>query len=260
MRLTPWLPWLLVTSSACRKIEPVPEELDALVHYLWAEMASGEDEQILAAVDNLATAVDADTLDEAILEGEVSDLTADEIAFIDRSDADPADATGLLLADRVACSQRGFERIIAHPDQDELYVGVYDSYERYEMTSKKDFLDGTTQEMTWKLRYSSSVIGAAYTVNSSTLVRRIDEVVLVRAHMLEPATFDNEDSNNFLTQDYHLEIYWPGEGDLNHVYGLWKDTKMLGLEDEDESVQRITLDKMLQWDEGTGELCAEGLP
>lgn len=34
---------------------------------------------------------------------------------------------------------------------------------------------------------------------------------------------------------------------------------MLGLEDEDESVQRITLDKMLQWDEGTGELCAEGL-
>ena len=48
MRLTPWLPWLLVTSSACRKIEPVPEELDELVHYLWTEMASGEEEQILA--------------------------------------------------------------------------------------------------------------------------------------------------------------------------------------------------------------------
>ena len=255
----------LLLLGACRAVEPVPEDLDGLVHYLWQRADTGEDADVAEAVDNLHAAIDGDNL-EGIVEGLVSSLSVEEVADLGR-DVDPSTATGVVIADWIDCTRPQLEAVLAYEQQDELYVGVYDLYEREMLGSGEDFLAERTDRLGWDLVYQTSLLGAGYTVNSQTLMRRVASVptehgpaLVLRAHMTEPATFDNPDSNNYLDQDYHLEAYWPHDGGMLHVYALWKDTRMLGFEDEGESTQRIILNNLADWDEGTSQICQEGLP
>ncbi|TNE86507.1 MAG: hypothetical protein EP330_22475 [Deltaproteobacteria bacterium] len=262
------LPVLLLTAGACRKVEPAPEDLDGLVHFVWQQLDEGEDAALTDAINNLHIAIDGDTIgfpngDGDILEGVVTDLTPEEVASFGR-DVDPSTATGVLLADRITCTMPRLEEVISYENQDELYTGVYDAYTRTMLSSREDFLANTNDRLGWDLTYETSVLGSGYTVNSQTLMRRITEVetpdgpaTILRAHMRDSAVFENPDTNNFLEQDYHLEIYWPFEGDVLHVYALWKDTQMLGFEDEGEQTQRITLNNLIDWDEGTGTICQD---
>lgn len=255
----------LVFLGACRNVEPAPEDLDSLMHFVWQQLDEGTDEALNDAVLNLHDAIDGDALSD-VLEGQVSYLSEEEVAYIGR-DVDPGTATGVLLADRITCTMSQLEQVLGYAAQDELYTGVYDAYDRDLDPSMPDFLAGTTDRTGWDVTYTSAVLGATYTVDSQSLMRRITEVqtpdgpaTLVRAHMVNPASFENPDTNSFLDQDYHLEIYWPHDGEVLHVYALWKDIRMLGFEDEGEQTQRITLNNLADWDEGTGTLCQEGLP
>lgn len=258
---------LLVSSTACRKVDAAPEDLDGLVHYIWQNLDEGDDAALTEAINNLHEVIDGDNLavvgEGDVIEGVVSDLTAEEVEMLGR-DVDPTTATGVLLADRITCTMPRFEEVVSYEHQDELYTGVYDSYQRTMLSSRDDFLATTVDRLGWDLVYETSVLGAGYTVNSETLMRRLSEVetpegpaTIVRAHMLDSAEFDNPDTNSFLEQDYHLEIYWPYDGDVLHVYALWKDTRMLGFEDEGEQTQRITLNNLADWDEGTGQICQD---
>lgn len=257
----------LVSALGCRKVEPAPEDLDGLIHFVWQQLDEGEDAALTDAVSNLHEAIDGDNVpvigDGPVLEGLVSHLTVEEVAHLGR-DVDPATATGVFLADRITCSMPRFEEVVTYEQQDELYTGVYDAYQREMLGDRSAYLEGADDRLSWDLEYTTSVLGAGYTVQSQTLVRRVSEVqtpegpaVVIRAHMREPAAFDNPDSNSFLDQDYHLEIYWPFDGDVLHVYALWKDTRLLGFEDEGEATQRIILNNLADWDEGTSQICQD---
>ncbi len=255
----------LVAFSACRKIEPVPEDLDELMHFVWQEIDEGSDEILAEAVNNLHKALDGNHFDE-LIEGEVSDLGENEVAFVGRS-VDPSTATGMFIADRIGCTIPELNAVVAYEHQDELYTGIYDSYDRVSTSSVQDYLDRRTDTVTWDIVYSTSMLGTGYTVESRTLMRRVRDLqtrsgaaVLIRANLLGPAVFDNPDSNGFLEQDYHLEVYWPHNGGLLHAYALWKDTRLLGFEDEEEATQRVTLNNLADWDEDTTQLCEEGRP
>jgi hypothetical protein len=257
----------LVLALGCRKVEPAPEDLDGLLHFVWQQLDEGEDEALTEAVNNLHAAIDGDQVpvigEGPVLEGLVTHLSEEEVSSLGR-EVDPSLATGLFIADRITCTMPRFEEVVTYEHQDELYTGVYDAYEREMLGSRSDFLTGREQRLGWDLEYQTSVLGAGYTVNSQTLVRRVAEVetpegpaTILRAHMLSPAVFDNPDSNSFLDQDYHLEVYWPFDGDILHVYALWKDTRLLGFEDEGESTQRIILNNLADWDEGTSQICQD---
>ena len=257
----------LIALVGCKKVEPIPEELDDLMHYFWVGLEDGTDEDLIEALDNLHRAIDGNQVGDDFVEGEVSDLNKAEVSDLGVEGVDPRDATGVLLVDRVGCTVAGLEAVISYEDQDELYTGVYDSFDRTNTLPTDDYLEGRSDWLSWDLVYTTSALGAGYEVSSTTVVRRVrdargagEHAVLLRAHMVEPARFDNPDTNQFLDQDYHLEIYWPHRGGLLHVYALWKNTRLLGFEDEDEATQRITLNKLAQWDDGTTQLCEEGRP
>ena len=64
-----------------------------------------------------------------------------------------------------------------------------------------------------------------------------------------------------MDQDYQLEAYWTSGGRVVHAYGMWRKASFgTGFDMESESSQRILLNNLLDWDEDTAALCAEGRP
>lgn len=259
---------LLVTG--CRKIDPAPEALDDLLHYLWTELNEGADDERLAeGIVNLDAAVKAARLEEPE-DGTVTPLTRGEAALVGVTDRDPKDAAGVYLVNTYACSRPMLEQILSHAEQDVLYDGVYDSYSRTYDQDQQDFLDGSIDELTWQLEYHSSSIVGAYDARAEALMRRVPEldgeltpwgpILFTRTYMPRPADFEND--NKSMDQDYQLEMYWEREkGQIVHVYGLWRQAFFgSGLSSDDKGVQRILLNNLLDWDETTEQVCADGLP
>lgn len=259
------MPFFIValTLLGCRKVEPAPEDLDGLVHFSWEHLDDASPDALIDAVEKIHAAVGGDSFTDNI-EGSVTHLDKEAVAQFGRS-VEPSEATGVMLIDRVDCTPEELAAVVGYDDQMALYTGVYDTYERSDNDGVAAFLDGSTDTVGWDLTYKSGILGVKYTVNSRTVMRRVRDTafgtaILIRAHMRAPAVFENEDSNNYLLQDYHLEIYWPHEDQLLHLYGLWKDIRLLGFEDEEEGTQRLILNNLADWDEGTSSICATGLP
>ena len=83
--------------------DPVPEDLEGLFHYLWAERLAGSDEDLATAVANVDALVEAATL-ETPFTGRTEPLTDEEIltAGLDR-EVDPVEAVGMTLVNPFAC-------------------------------------------------------------------------------------------------------------------------------------------------------------
>ena len=148
-------------SIGCRKIDPAPEDFDALLHYFWQKANEGSDAEIAEGVRNLHEAIGGDTLD-GPQDGTLSRLTDEETAFIDL-DATPDTAAGIYLLNPYQCSFDDLTTIVTHLDQQLLYPGVYDSYERDYLTSREAFLDGQTNRLEWDLHYGATLLGSSYT-------------------------------------------------------------------------------------------------
>ena len=69
------------------------------------------------------------------------------------------------------------------------------------------------------------------------------------------------DSDWTFEQDYQIELFWErAPGELVHAYGIWREMNVGGLSAEDEGFVNVTLNNMVDWDEQTVALCAEGRP
>lgn len=243
---------------ACKPVDPAPESLDALLHYVWSQLDAGEDAELSDALDNLHAAIDGDTLEERI-DGAVTDLSVEGAALVG-VDLDPEAASGVFMARVLACDLGLLEEILASEHQEQLYEGVYSNYSREFLSDEEAFLAGTAPRVDWRNTYDTSVLGVDYGAITLGALRRVPEVddgragLISRAVLEEPVVFDG--GQHHLDQDYHLEMYWPRGGELLHVYALWKDQKLLGFDDEGEGTQRIMLNNLSNWDNDTEALCA----
>lgn len=268
-RLVRRLAWTLLPGLvACKKVEPAPEDLDALFHYGWAHFEAEGDEELAGAVVNLHAALDGDALEET-LDGSVSSLSAEEVALVGLEGVSPGDAAGIFIARPVACDLDTLAQILVEPDQDQLYTGVYDAYARDYHDDTAAFVSGEALTLSWELTYTASLLGATYETSTVGALRRVPvldeelsphgESIWFRSVMPEPAVFEG-DSKKYLDQDYQLEAFWePEPGRLLHVYAMWREANYgSGYDTDSEGVQRIIMNNMAKWDDTTEELCAEG--
>ena len=260
---------LLLTVVACKAVDPAPAELDALLHYLWQRYDDEADDALAEAVVNLDAAVGGDVLAEPF-DGAVTRLSEEEAAAVGVTDRDPGLAPGVYLVNAFDCPFDQLEEILSYGAQDELYEGVYDTYSRTFDADRDAWLGQPGGWLTYRIDYSASLLGASYSASSDGALRRIADQgndltpfgrsIAQRVVMPRPADFEGDGKS--LDQDYQLELYWPrGEGRVVHAYGLWRQADYgAGIDMEDEGTQRILLNNLLDWDDNTAALCAEGRP
>jgi hypothetical protein len=260
--------WLVVV--ACKDVEPAPEELDELLHWVWQRYDEGTDEELAEALRNLDRAVDGASFSEGS-DGSLTRLSAEEAEIVGVTDRDPQLAPGVFLVNRFGCGMGQLEEILSYPDQSELYEGVYTDYGRTFDEPREQWLSGESPRVDYDIEYTASVLGAAYTARSRGALRRVPELdaestpfgafVIQRSYMPEPGAFEDASSSKTMEQDYQLELYWSRGEEVLHAYGMWRQASYgSGIDMEDEGSQRILLNNLLSWDEDTASLCAEGRP
>ncbi len=252
----------------CKKVEPAPADLDGLLHWFWQLQADGTDEQLADGIRSLDEVIGADLTE--LVDGSLTDLSADEIALVGRTDATASAAAGVYMVNAFDCGREQLERILTYSEQDELYDGIYDSYTRSFDGDRDAFLDGTSQTLAWDVTYGATILGTSYIAELRSGVRRVPELdeeqspfgaaLVTAAWLTGPATFESD--SKAMNQDYQVEIYYArSPGEILHAYGLWRQADFgSGFTSNDEGVQRLLLNSLADWDDTTVELCAEGRP
>lgn len=257
---------MLLLLAACGHVEPAPEDLDGLAHWMWEKYATSSDEELAVAVGNLDAAIG--TLTEPRTGG-LSDLTASEQGTVTLAEPqDPADATGMFVLDTLPCTLDQADRIAYDLDQDVLYEDVYDSYHR-EYTSDLDAY--TTRQdpfLSWHSTIGATVLGNSYVEEVEGGLRWSEPVpaaplgpfLLARAFLAEPAVFENDAAS--FRQDYQLELFYERDaGSVIHAWFLWREMDYgAGLDTNNEDIVALMLNKLEEWDEHTAAICDDGGP
>lgn len=253
---------LLLGLVACR-VDAAPQDLDGAMHAAWTGFDAMEDDEAAALVDTLHALVGGDTLAQDS-RGALSPLVVEELAGLTPSpDQDPADAPGMLLVNPMACALDDLAAALIDVDQDALYPGVYTEYERVHDGDAEAFLAGQTDRLGWVSDMRLEILGAEYSEQVRGDIRRVSSgarpFLWARTWLTGPAEF--VDSDWSFEQDYQIELFWErAPGELVHAYGIWREMNVGGLSAEDEGFVNVTLNNMVDWDEQTVALCAEGRP
>ena len=255
------------TSMGCKKVEPAPEDLDGLFHYFWSNYEDGTDEDLALAVINAHDAIDGDVLEDAF-DGSISDIDRDELDLVEmRSGADPSETTGMFLVNLLPCTLEQVEEIVISLDQMKLYDGAYESYSREYTSDLDDYLDRREPFLSWVSDIEAKLLGAQYSESVNGGVRHVASVdeetspygpfVVARYWMPQEAEFSKKDF--FFTQDYQIEIYYErASGELVHLYGLWRYMGMGTSSTDADSIVRLILNGLKDWDKTTADLCESG--
>jgi hypothetical protein len=257
--------WLILL-VACKAPEQLPEDLDGLMHYSWANWEDGAAADLAGAVSLLDAAVGGGTLD-GVLEGSLTDLSSEEAALVG-VDRDPAKAQGLFIARDFECDIARLAQLLVALEQDELYPGNYDLYDRSYTSDFEDWESGAADRLTWEVDYETSLLGSAYSASVHGGLRRIkgldpeltacDTALLGRFVLPEPAVFE-DGSSKALDLNFQLELFYEREpGRIVHLYGNWQYADMgAGVTTDGAGAQSIILNNMASWDDQTEILCAE---
>lgn len=255
--------FILAGLTGCRGVDPAPDDLDGILHWFWDNGDAASDDDFGESIATLHEVAGA-SLEEAS-DGQVSRLSAEQVTIVDGSPGvDPANAAGIFLLNPYACEADQLERILIHLAQDELYEGVYDTYDRRYTSDDGAFRGGDAESLTWDVDIAASILGSGYTEAIRGSIRRVETstgtAFLTRTWLTEPAEF--EGGNKSWPQDWQLEVYYePEPGRIVHLYGMWREMDLgSGLSMEGEGVQRVTLNNLEDWDDETEVLCAEGRP
>lgn len=252
---------LITLLLACRNIEPAPDDLDGLLHYLWANGRTGDDAQLAEAIENLDAAVGDFT---ETTDGVVSRLSTEEADLVSpRGPFDPADAAGITMLNRFTCTPEQLDRVLIHAAQDELREGTYRAYDRRYTSDEQGYREGTLPELGWEVDIEATIVLSDYSEKLIGGIRRLDTAVgpafVQITWMPEAAVFDG--NGNYWNQDYQLEVYYEqAPRDIVHLYGMWRELSVAGFTSENEGVQRQVLNGLADWDEATAQLCLENRP
>ncbi len=247
-------------------MEPAPEDVDGLAHYFLQNYQSGSDEDLLAGMANAHAALNASQLEE-VQDGFLTDLSREELNLLGMGEeVDPTVPTGMYLANVLPCTLSQVEELIIALNQDELYPGSYTSYHREYTSDEQQYRNREVFTLTWTVDIEGTQVGQPFTeklVGGARYVpaMEIEDVesgplLLARTVMTEPAVFDDE--AYFFTQDYQFEVYWErAPGETVHFYPLWRHMGLGTADTDDESIVRLILNGLADWDEDTASLCQE---
>lgn len=279
----------LVALAACREVAAEgdtdadladPDSLSDVLDLAWLRWADDAD-ALAPAVRAMVALLDEDALATEHAEGEQRRFTEADLDVVDLhappdddgswSRPDPALARPVFLATRFACALDQLESVLIDLHQDELYADAYLAYERTYLTSDAAYLARTTDRLDWSVQTRSSYPTAGeFTEDILGGIRRLplpdvddadvggDAWLLARTWIPFPAARDND--KIAFDQDYQLELYVPwGDGDIVHLYGLWRQLDTPFGDFEGDLVPRLTVTNLVKWDDQTAELCAAGL-
>lgn len=251
---------VLLALTGCHRLDPAPADVDGLTHLFWAGWSAEEDARLAEAVANADVAIAAAAEDP--IDGTLTDLTAEEAALVPvEGDPDPALAAGFFVGTHFACGLDRLQELVIALDQDVLYEGAYDAYDRTYTADDAAFVAGDAATLTWDITLESSLLGASFTEDLSGGVRRVPTdlgpALVQRTWLLRPAEF--EGSGKSFDQDYQIEAYWEtSPGTIAHLYGLWREFDYGGGFTQDNGAAiGIVVGNLKKWDEGTAELCAQ---
>ncbi len=263
-----WLVSALALTAGCKNVDPAPADLDGLMHQLWGDYEGASDEELTAAVVELHDVIDADSMEE-LEDGSLTALAADAADGLPISPApDPSLAQGLYILNVIDCDLSQLERILYDLDQDRLYEGAYETYDRTYLSDFDAYVAREAPTLEWEIDLTAELVGAEFDEALRGGLRYWDDpenplgpALMARTFLTEPATFPEGSSKSF-DQDYQLEVYYErAPGEVVHAYAIWRVFDMGGgLTIEDESVMRIILNNLADWDDNTAQLCADGAP
>jgi hypothetical protein len=265
-------PWLVVTAlllalCGCAPLDPAPEDLDGLFHYIWSHLDEGADEELAGAAVNAHAAVDGGTLAEP-LDGTVTDLDRAALETVGMpASADPAAAVGLYRVGWLPCSLDQVERAAISDELVELYPDLIDDSERTYLSDLAAYQSREAATLDWESRIEDSLAGTAYSKRVLGGIRRIPvlddvaspwgPVLVTRAWLPEPAVFDGDDY--YWDQDYQVDLYLErAPGEVLHLLALWRSVGMGTITSDNEFMQTMILKARADWDERTAELCEAG--
>lgn len=249
---------------ACKGVEPAPKDLDALFHFFWQTYEEGDDALLAEGVRSLHEVVRAGRLDE-VMDGSISDLSKDEAAIVGVDGRNPRHAAGLYLVRVFECDLEDLQEILAARDQDDQYPDAYESYERTYTSDAEAFAAHETATLTWEVEYRASVMGNEYESTILGGLRYLEArgeeetpwgpVLFARTWMPREADFENDGWS--LDQDYQIEVFYERDsGTILHAYAIWREGDFGSWGDmDDESIQRIVLNNLADWDDQTESLC-----
>lgn len=276
------LPVVCLSLAACGKVDPLPEDLDGLFHYLWLHAEDGEPAEMAAAVAKVEALVGGAELEEA-LHGTLTDLSAEEVAVVEM-DVDPSLSAGVSLVNPIVCDLDLMERNLYHLKQEELYPD-YEIYNREYTSDIEAYKARTADTITWTTTYTAqNALSGRYESVLNGSMRRIDAsdaevleagealaedgeeapspvgvILLARAWITQPAVFEREDT--VFDQDFQMEIFYQSGDRLLHVYPLWRHLEINDVLNMDsEGFQATLLNELERYDEDTEKLCADGIP
>lgn len=258
--------WLLAPLLVgCGHVDPAPADLDGLARWYWTEYDDASEEDVLTATANVWEAVAGDALTNVAIDGSLTDLSVDDVAHVELAEGtDPTLAAGVFFARSLACPIDKVETIVTALNQDELYEGVYDDYNRAYTTDDAAYFARETDRIAWQADIVGKLLGTDYTESLLGGARHVSavgdepfgDVLVARTWIPEPAVLDSN-SRSF-DQDYQMEMYaGRGAEESVHFYAIWRQTSMgSGLDQDNEAVMRIILNNLADWDDGTEEICA----
>lgn len=248
--------------AACRPVEPAPRDLEGLLHFLW-EAQEADDARLAEGLENLHALLGEGPL-EPPLDGSTAPLDVAQVALAGLArEVDPSRAAGLYIATGFDCTLDAAARIVSAVEQDALY-DLFDAYERVLRGDRDAFLAREDDRLGWDATYAVSVpFAGPYTATLDGWARWVEgsdgPFLLTRSVLVEPATFEREGS--VFDQDYRIELYYtPSPGRVRHVEALWRHMEAGAVDTDSETVRRLILNGLIDWDAQTAALCAGPLP
>jgi hypothetical protein len=264
---TPLLVVVIATlgASACTPQVEAPEDLEGLARFFWSQGLEVSDADIDEAAGNAAAVLEELLTDGEAKVGSLPRLEPEDLEVVGLQDTnDPSNAPGLFLANKFDCDIDVLADALTSLDQPGLHPGVYDSYDRVFDNDREAWLAGTDGTLSWNVEYAATPTATQYTAKTRSSIRKVPKgdatvgpSLIQRTVLREPAVFEGNPDNHVFDQDYQSDVFFDaGDGEVLHIYGLWRYMQLGVVSVYDDVFVNFQLDGMIQWDDQTEAACA----
>jgi hypothetical protein len=281
---------LLLSWMACRHLAEAPSGLEDSLHYLYREFYS-DDETLAAGLTGLLDWVDADG-DELL--GERADLEnvgafqLGSLAHDDllrtpvEGDPDPALAGGVVSVASMGCDWKRAEALLVRGDQDVIFEGTWDSYQRDYDTARSEFeaardaeIEPVREEILEEelLEKPTALLITRNAVQTTELTFTLDfdlvlhfrhgrweiqgeerEAFLILGFVPEPSFTDGGKTG--IAQSYSIDVNIAQGGETLRVFGAWSELVSSILESDSPFILSSGVNKAQDTAERLSEICA----